>query len=122
MIVERRGILTVPGEMSERCWGKRIPEIQDKHLRDALLGVAREFIRKRKLEGDEFVERDDIHIYGPFPSMVMLEAMLDSESMAITAAEHNQIVRERGESPDAFAHYLLNANFMVRGESPAPKE
>lgn len=106
---ERRAIITVPAELAEVCEGKRIAEVNDRHLRRIFLDNAREWIRVKRLEGEEFIEKYDIHVYGPFPSAARLEAMLSSEHMAITPKERDQITLEKGQ----FNHYLLNAGFHV---------
>lgn len=106
---ERRAIITVPSELAEVCEGKRIPEVNSSHLRRVFLDNAREWIRVKRLEGEEFIEKEDIHVYGPFPSVVMLEAMLSSEHMTITPKERDEITLEKGQ----FNHYLLNAAFHV---------
>lgn len=118
----RRAIFTVPGEMGqERCWGKEVHEIADRRLASCALNTAREFLKARRLNGQEFVEQEGIHVYGPFPSPEMVEAMASAEAMAATPTERNQMTLERAESPSAFSHYLLNASFLVARKG-APKE
>ena len=113
-IVERRGILTVPGELArESCWGTRIPDVGHKALRRALATVAREFIEVRAKQGEEFVDTDDVHVYGPFPSPAMLMPMIGKEEMLVTQEELRHLTIERVAEPSAFASYLLNAHFLV---------
>ena len=106
---ERRAILTVPAELAETCEGKRIPEVGSRHLQQFLLATAQKWIEVKRLEGEEFIGKHDIHVYGPFPSAAMLEAMLSSEHMMITLKGRDEITLEKG----AFNHYLLNAAFHV---------
>ena len=96
----------------EPCWPKRLPEIADPRLSRELHSAASSWLALRTKEGEQYVTRDDIHVYGPFPSMVMLEAMLTNEAMSIGPREREQITLDRADE-EAFAHYLLNANFLV---------
>lgn len=114
MVVEKRGIVTVPRELGrEGCWPKTIGQVENRALADVLRQAGHVFIDTRRSEGYDFVEADDLHFYGPFPSMVEIEAMLSDEAMAIGPKERDQITLSRAEEP-AFAHYLLNANFVAR--------
>ena len=88
-------------------------------LRKALTNAAEQMIRNRALEGLEYVDRTDVHAYGPFPSEEMLYAMLDGETMAATQAQKAALVAERDSSPLAFSHYLLVADFKDKA-APAP--
>lgn len=120
MMVERRAIVATEGELREMCWGKRIPEIQDSRLRNHLQQIAKQWLLLREKAGQRFVDRDDIHVYGPWPTDVMLEPMLTQEHMEIDGETARQIVRERASSREAFNNYLLNAHFVV-GRKPALK-
>lgn len=118
----RRAIFTVPGDMGrESCWDTEIHQILDGHLSAAMLQGAKQFLRTRALEGDAFVANEGIHVYGPFPSPVMLEAMVSNEVMRVTPTERDQMITERANSTSAFSHYLLNASFLVARKG-APKE
>ena len=72
-------------------------------------------VKVKALEGEPFIDRDDVHVYGPFNTTERLEAMLSSEQMAVGKAEREQMVLGRG----LFVHYLLNANFQGRSERAA---
>ena len=101
--------------MAQECWPKRLREVADPLGRE-LWQAASSWLALRTKDGDEFVARDDIHVYGPFPSMLMLEAMLTNEAMAIGPREQEQITLDRADA-NVFAHYLLNANFIVARKS-----
>lgn len=111
MLVQRRAILTLP--VAEPCWPKRIPAIQDGRLRRAIQTGAEKFLRVKALEGYDYVEKNDIHVYGPFDSLVELEAYVSDEHMAVNHKEREQLTRSRG----SFFHYLLNADFIKVGET-----
>lgn len=75
--------------------------------------MAQKWIGAKRLEGEEFHEPLDVHVYGPFPTMVELEAMLSGEHMAIGFRERAHITLGKG----LFNHYLLNAAFRVTHKS-----
>ena len=117
---ERRSVITMPGEIQENCYpiGKRIRDLQNPILAQAVISVAQQWIEKRAKEGEQYVDSDDIHVYGPFASQDMIPPLLTKADMLITPKEREQIVIERTDEPNAFAHYLLNANFLVRLSEP----
>ncbi len=114
--VERRGIVAVPSEMGEKCWDTRVDDIKGSHLRSAIKEASQEFVRVKRTEGEEFVDGDDIHVYGPYPTPNMIEAMLSRESMI--SGEQAQNYLETDPDPHAFSHYLLNANFIAASTKP----
>lgn len=111
--VERRGIVSVPSEMGEDCWHTRVNDIRGTHLRRTIAEASQEFVRTKRLEGEQFVDADDIHVYGPFPSMSLIRAMLSGEAML-----HGEQVIDRDPDPKAFSHFLLNANFIAAPAKP----
>jgi len=112
---QRRGIVTVPGDMGqEACWPKRVMAVQHRWLRESLIRAAQEMNRLRALEGLDYQDRDDMHVYGPFPSQERLAAMLCAADMAVTQPEQGGLVLERDSSPSAFAHFLIVANYEDR--------
>ena len=116
MIVQRRGIVCVPGELGqESCWPtpKQPGEIANRHLRQELTKAGERFVHDHEYGGVRFHARDGLHVYGPFPSMERLAPLLDDEAMGITQEARPAIVLERDSSPQAFALYLLVANFTV---------
>lgn len=115
--VERRGIVSVPSEMGESCWHTRVDDIAGSHLRRTIKDAAQEFVRVKRTEGEELVDADDIHVYGPFPTPRMIEAMLSKEAML--SGEQAQTCLDSDPDPQAFSHYLLNANFIA---APVPPE
>lgn len=114
--VERRGIVAVPSEMGEKCWDTRVGDIRGRHLRTVITEASQEFVRVKRTEGEEFVDGDDIHVYGPYPTPNMIEAMLSRESML--SGEQAQNYLETDPDPRAFSHYLLNANFIAASAKP----
>ena len=113
--VERRGIVAVPSEMGEKCWDTRVDDIEG-HLGRVLKEASEEFVRVKRTEGEELVDEDDIHVYGPYPTPHMIEAMLSRESML--SGEQAQNYLETDPDPHAFSHYLLNANFIAASAKP----
>lgn len=114
--IERRGIVAVPSDWKERCWHTRVDDIRGGHLRHAMREASQEFIRVKKTEGEEYVDGDDMHVYGPYPTPNMIEAMLSRESMI--SGEQAQNYLETDPDPQAFSHYLLNANFIAASAKP----
>ena len=114
--VERRGIVAVPSEMGEKCWDTRVGDIKGAHLRTVIKEASEEFVRVKRTEGEEFVDGDDIHVYGPYATPNMIEAMLSKEAML--SGEQAQNYLETDPDPQAFSHYLLNANFIAAPVKP----
>lgn len=113
--------MTYPREIGNRnCWPLRLHDVPGQLGRE-LASAANDWIVARRKEGEEFVPADDIHVYGPFPSMVRLEAMLTREHSRIGKVEERQITREVAEDY-AFNHYLLNANFLVASREASRKD
>lgn len=108
--VERRGIVCVPSEMGERCWDTRVSDIGG-HLGRTLSEASQEFVRTKRLEGEEYIDGDDIHVYGPYPSPKLIESMLSKEAM-ISGSEAMSYL-DKDPDPAAFSFYLLNANFIA---------
>ncbi len=114
--VERRGIVSVPSEMGEKCWHTRVDDITGEHLRRTLKEASEEFVRVKRTEGEEYVDGDDMHVYGPYPTPNMIEAMLSREAMI--SGEQAQNYLDTDPDPQAFSHYLLNANFIAASAKP----
>lgn len=113
--------MTYPREIgNQNCWPLRLRDVPGQLGRE-LQSVAHDWIVIRHKEGEEYVPVDDIHVYGPFPSMVRLEAMLTNEHGQIGKVEERQITREVAEE-HVFSHYLLNANFLVASEDASRKD
>lgn len=115
MKIQRRSIFTVPQEMAQECPETPLGQVAGR-LGQSLRQGAGHWIEVRRKEGEDYIDAEDIHVYGPYPSAEMLEALVASEHMAIGQRERAQLVRGTG----AFAHYLLVANFKV-GREPAQK-
>lgn len=113
MKVQRRAILTVPGEVgTQRCWATPLGSVAGRYLRAVLVLTANQFIVNKVKEGESYIASDDMHVYGPFPSHEALMTAVTAEEMAGLNDHHEQMVTERDDSL-AFAHYLLVANFQV---------
>ncbi len=111
MIEQKRAILTVEHDLSEKCWGVPVDTVKNRHLREALVETAKEFVRARELHGQRFVETGGIHVYGPFPTAEYLVPLVDHEDL--TTDDHDALVRQR-DIEGAFNHYLLNADFHTK--------
>ena len=114
--VERRGIVAVPSEMGEDCWHTRVDDIAGSHLRRTMMDASQEFVRVKRTEGEEFVDGDEMHIYGPFPTPHLIEAMLSDEAML--SGSEAQTYLQTDPDPQAFSFYLLNANFIAASAKP----
>ena len=111
-IQERRAVLTVPSEAArESCWGKRLLDLEDRNLRQVAYTVAKEFVARHAKQGERYIDRDEVHIYGPFKGDYLLPPLVGRETAALTKADREQLALD--EAPGAFAHYLLNAHFLV---------
>ena len=106
----KRAVITVPGDLNQPCWEVPVDEVTSRHLREALQEGARTFIHARATHGQRYVDADNIHAYGPFPTAELLVPLIDHETL--TAKDRDQLVLQRDSSPRAWNHYLLNANFV----------
>jgi hypothetical protein len=93
-----------------------VDDIAGYHLRRTIQDASQEFVRVKRLEGEEYVDGDDMHVYGPYPTPNLIEAMLSSEAML--SGEQAQNYLETDPDPQAFSHYLLNANFIAASAKP----
>lgn len=134
VLVEKRGIISVPGnkEYLLRCNGTRIRDIPLSHrsLQNALYEAGKAFIRKQAARGNHYYDREDIHVYGPFPSYGFNDHLLSLDDPALKEGGDPHLAaamaRPRQQKIGAWADYLLVAKFMqkpkvveyeVKGES-----
>lgn len=93
-------------------WEVRIPEIEDRSLQSIFRDAAREFIRAFALDGLEFVDRRDIHVYGPFTSVALRVAQLDPELLAGGKDQAAQLKTYRAD-PGEMVSYIMVADFRA---------
>jgi hypothetical protein len=109
--VVKHGIVTVPGDMAtlKVPRGMRINAIPLEYrlLQRKLLEVGKMFVHRQGLRGLRFIDSEDIHVYGPFPSYEYHEAMIDIDSIG------DPQVRDRSTEM-AFADYVLVAAFYAK--------
>lgn len=120
MLVQRRAIITVPGEIgrehSQRP-PKRVQEIVNPVLRELLLKTAQRFLEVKAAEGETYYAPDDMHVYGPFPTLERLQVMISNEELGALGKDHPAFVIETAEEKGAFANYLLVANFTKKEDA-----
>lgn len=114
MLVQQVCIISLPRPAStlEPCWPKRIPEIDDARLQKTLSMAATHWLEVRAAEQQAFYAEHDLHVYGPFPTRLMLDIYLSSEHMQVTEEERRGLVRDE-DPEEAFSHYLFCADFVV---------
>jgi len=122
VLVEKRGIISVPGdkEMLYKCNGTRIRDIPLAYrpLQIALHEAGKAFIRKQATRGNHYYDKEDIHVYGPFPSYGFNDHLLSFDDPALRAGGDPrlaaQMARPRARTIEAWADYLLVAKFVVQ--------
>ena len=120
VLVERRGIISVPGEKQYllRCNGTRIQDIPLTHraLQVALYEAGKAFIRNQAKRGNVYYDKENIHVYGPFPSYGFNENLLSLDDPALKdggdPALMAQMAKPRAQKIEAWADYLLVAKFI----------
>ena len=117
MRVVKHGIVTVPGEMAtlKVPRGMRINDIPLSHrqMHVKLHEVGRMFVQRQEVRGLQFLDHEDIHVYGPFPSYEFHEIMIDPDTLNLPPEQARQVVKERASEIGAFADYVLVAAFMA---------
>lgn len=110
--VVKHGVVTVPGEMAtfKSARGTRINDIPLAHrqIQLKLHEVGKLFVQRQEIRGLHFLDREDIHVYGPFPSYEFHDVMVDPESLEASD------VKDRATEIGAFADYLLVAAFIAK--------
>jgi len=122
VLVMKRGIISVPGdkEMLYKCNGTRIRDIPLAYrpLQIALYEAGKAFIRLQATRGNDYYDREDIHVYGPFPSYGFNDHLLSVDDPALKAGGDPhlaaQAVNKRAQTIGAWADYLLVAKFVVQ--------
>lgn len=116
--VMKHGIVTVPGEMAtlKAPNGMAIDDIPLQHrtLQMKLREVGELFVRRQRVRGLDFLDREDMHVYGPFPSYELRDAMLTPDQLNLPREEVRHLVRERDTSMKAFADYVLVGAFLAK--------
>jgi hypothetical protein len=115
--VVKHGIVTFPGDMAtlEAPRGIRINDIPLAHrgLQIELYNTAKLFVQRQQARGLIFIDREDIHVYGPFPSYDLRHAMIDIDTLNVPPEEMAGLVKDRATDCKAFADYVLVAAFMA---------
>ncbi len=122
VLVEKRGIISVPGdkEMLYNCNGTRIRDIPlaYRSLQKALHEAGKAFIQKQATRGNHYYDREDIHVYGPYPSYGFNDHLLSVDDPAFKANADArlaaQTVQQRATTIEAWADYLLVAKFVAQ--------
>lgn len=115
--VQRRAVVTFPTEMCTlRCdpvHGMRLKQIPLEHRRlQIVLSQAFDKVTERmRIRGYELVWADDVHVYGPWPSRLFHERLIQPDE--ITAPEQaRSLVHRVDTTPQEFMDYLLVANWL----------
>lgn len=120
VLVEKRGIISVPGDKQYllRCNGMRIRDIPLSYraLQIALETAGNAFIQKQATRGNRYYDREDIHVYGPFPSYGFNETLLSFDDPALKEGGDPRLAAQmampRAKTTEAGADYLLVAKFI----------
>lgn len=95
---------------TERAWGVPVSAVHDERLRNQLSGDARALIEMQKQQGADFVDGLDVHVYGPLPTELDVEALLHGGA----DDSHYQGVVDACLAAGGYGFYVLNADFLVR--------
>jgi len=120
LLTEKRGIISVPGDKGYlyRCNGTRIRDIPlaYRSLQIALEEAGKAFIRKQAVRGNHYYDREDIHVYGPFPSYGFNDQLLSFDDPALKEGGDPRLAaamaKPREQTIGAWADYLLVAKFI----------
>lgn len=123
VIVELRGIMSMErAEIGGIGYGVRTLDDfpwQTPGLREKLRISGQMFIEHQAKRGYEYVDAENIHFYGPYPSRQLKERMLDVDSMKVNQREAATLVRDRSNDPNDIVDFLLVAHFLAM---PKPVE
>jgi hypothetical protein len=115
--VVKHGIVTFPGDMAtlQAPRGIRINDIPlgQRGLQIELQRVGKLFVQRQEVRGLIFIDHEDMHVYGPFPSYEFHDAMIDHDTLNIPPEQMASFVRDRATDCSAFADYVLVAAFMA---------
>ena len=115
--VVKHGVVTFPGDMAtlQAPRGMRVNDIPLAHrgLQIELQSVAKLFIQRQEVRGLIFIDHEDIHVYGPFPSYDLRDAMIDIDTLNVPPEQAAGLVKDRATDCKAFADYVLVAAFMA---------
>ena len=116
--VVKHGVVTVPGEWAtlDCRWGMRVNTIPLRHraLQRELLEVGKLFIQRQGKRGLQYLDHEDIHVYGPFPSKEYHEALLTPDQLNVSPKEAAALVKDRATEIGAYADYVLVAAFLAK--------
>ena len=115
--VVKHGVVTFPGDMAtlQAPRGIRINDIPLRHrgLQIELQQVGKLFVQRQEVRGLIFIDHEDMHVYGPFPSYDLRDAMIDIDTLNVPPAQMAGLVKERATDCKAFADCVLVAAFMA---------
>jgi len=115
--VVKHGVVTFPGDMAtlQAPRGIRINDIPlaDRGIKIELHSEAKLFIQRQAARDLIFIDHEDIHVYGPFPSYELRDAMICHDTLNIPPEQAASFVRDRATDCKAFADYVLVAAFMA---------
>jgi len=124
VLVMKRGIISVPGDkdMLYQCNGTRIRDIPlaYRSLQIALYEAGKAFVRQQAARGNQYYDREDIHVYGPYPSYGFNDHVLSVDDPALREGADprlaSALVQTRAQTIEAWADYLLVAKFIAQPE------
>jgi hypothetical protein len=142
-LVQQRVVVTCEGPMatfhtpkdpgSGLPTGIPIDDIPLKHFRLQvwLRTQAAKAIDRLAIRGYDYWDKDDIHVYGPYPSKLLHDRLLTPQDLNLPPEVVSGFVRDRSDDTAAFADYLIVANFVKKPvfmdeealqHAPLPKE
>lgn len=110
MSIEQRQRIVAVEMATERAWGVPVAAVQDERLRGQLTNDARSLIEMQRQLGADFVDGLDVHVYGPLPSEMDVEALLTGQ----VDESHYHSVVDACVALGGYGFYVLNADFNVR--------
>ena len=84
--------------------------------------MANTMLRRLAIRGYEYVDAHDIHIYGPFPSKMLHDRLLDPAVAFADARLAAAAVQNRPADSTGLVDYKLVADFVLRPEAFEPTE
>ncbi len=106
---EQRQRIVAVEDASESFWGAPLPpETTHGRLAYELRAAARAFIEVQEKRGEQYIESEGVHVYGPLSSMTDVEALL----AGYIDDEHYHKVVDAGQG---WGYYVLNMDVYVTG-------
>lgn len=120
VLVQKRAIATVPAHIAtfhaDNWRGSHLKGIPLEHrlCQMYLQAGAKRFIERMAVRGFEYVDRYDIHVYGPFPSYDLPHNLRDLAEFNADPNVAANLVKARASTVEEYADYRLVANFITR--------